>query len=310
MRSGRLRILAEGKIKPLKSQRRAQGKGKCSAKRSAQIPQRSRPDQLVAPLTPFQLYFNQTGLTNKADFLRDPAAAFFSNPDTDVGLPTPLNPQPLVTGQLGLELLTNPTQQLGVALPGQETSKDQAPEELSDPLVQGQQINFIYLSSPIVYKNSQAGRIVTMAQVHAQEWETSPGAHQQLLTGNPSNSELPISTGNGTEVHNDTGYEKTHQKLTPIPWSNFNTQGNNERLDIGSEVTTGLEDSWLQSLSITNNKDLGEALDLKTFDLVNPKDQQLSYPLVAGCTKNSITTHQQERTFNSIIKISSEMSKI
>ncbi|KAJ1123699.1 hypothetical protein NDU88_002167 [Pleurodeles waltl] len=38
-----------------------------------------------------------------------------------------------------------------------------------------------------------------MAQVHAQEWETSPGAHQQVLTGNPSNSELPVSTGNATE---------------------------------------------------------------------------------------------------------------
>ncbi|KAJ1117699.1 hypothetical protein NDU88_005896 [Pleurodeles waltl] len=270
MRSGRLRTLADGKVKPLKPQRRAQGKGKCSAKHSAPSPQSSRQDQLVTPLTPFRLYFKQTGLTNKADFLKDPAAAFFSNPDTDMGLPTPLIPQPLITG----ELLTNPTQQLGLALPCQETSKDQAPLEVSDPLLQGQQINFSYLSSPIAHKNSQAGRIVTMAQVHAQERETSPGAHLQVLTGNPSNSELQISTGNATEVHNDTGYVKTHQQSTPIPRSNFNTQGNNERLDIGSEVITGLEDSWLQSLSITNNKDLGEALDLKTFDLVNPKDQQ------------------------------------
>ncbi|KAJ1088557.1 hypothetical protein NDU88_001714 [Pleurodeles waltl] len=310
MRSGRLRILAEGQVKPLKPQRRAQGKGKCSAKHSAPCPQSSRQDQLVAPLTPFQLFFKQTGLTNTADFLKDPAAAFFSHPDTDVGLPTPLIPQPLITQQLGPGLLTNPTQQLGVALPCQETSKDQAPEELSDPLPQGQQINFSYLSSPIVHKNSQAGRIVTMAQVHAQERETSPGAHLHVLTGNPSNYELPISMGNATEVHNDTGYVKTHQQSTPIPRSNFNTQGNNESLDIGSEVITGLEDSWLQSLSITNNKDLGEALDLKTFDLVNPKDQQSSYPLVVGSIKNSITTHQQEITFNSIIEISSEMSKI
>ncbi|KAJ1163456.1 hypothetical protein NDU88_003914 [Pleurodeles waltl] len=309
MRSGRLRILEEGKVKPLKPQRRAQGKGKCSAKHSAPCPQSSRQDQPVAPLTPFQLYFKQTGLPNKADFLKDPAAAFFSNPDTDMGLPTPLIPQPLITGQLGPGLLTSPTQQLGVALPGQETSKDQDPEELSDPLLQGQQINFSYLSSPIAHKNSQAGRIVTMAQVHAQEQETSPGAHLHVLTGHPSNSELPISTGNATEVHNDTGYVKTHQQSTPIPRSNFDTQGTNESLDIGSEVITGFEDSWLQSLVITN-KDLGEALDLKTFDLVNPKDQQSSYPLVVGSIKNRITTHQQERTFNSIIEISSEMSKI
>ncbi|KAJ1156875.1 hypothetical protein NDU88_009592 [Pleurodeles waltl] len=199
MRSGRLRTLAEGKVKPLKPQRRAQGKGKCSAKHSEPSPQSSRQDQLVTPLTPFQLYFKQTGLTNKADFLNDPTAAFFSNPDTDVGLPTTLIPQPLITGQLGPELLTNPTQQLGVALPCQETSKDQAPKELSDPLLQGQQINFSYLSSPIAHKTSQAGRIATMAQVHAQERETSPGAHLQVLTGNPSNSELPISTGNATE---------------------------------------------------------------------------------------------------------------
>ncbi|KAJ1188562.1 hypothetical protein NDU88_005323 [Pleurodeles waltl] len=148
-----------------------------------------------------------------------------------------------------------------------------------------------------------------MAQVHAQERETSPGAHLQVLTGNPSNSEPPISTGNATEEHNDTGYVKTHQQSTPIPLSNFNTQGNNERLNIDSEVITGLEDSWLQSLSITNNKDLGEAMDLKTFDLVNPKDQQSSYPLVVGSIKNSITTLQQERTFNSITEISSEMPK-
>ncbi|KAJ1107303.1 hypothetical protein NDU88_004695 [Pleurodeles waltl] len=205
MTSGRLRILAEGKVKPLKPQRRTQGKGKCSAKHSAPCPQSGRQERLIAPLTPFQLYFKQTELTNKADFLKDPAAAFFSNPDTDVGLPTPLIPQPLITGQLGPGLLTNPTQQLGVALPGQETSKVQAPEELSDPLLQGQQINFSYLSSPIAHKNSQAGRIVTMAQVHAQEQETSLGAHLQVFTGNPSNSELPISTGNATEVYNDTG---------------------------------------------------------------------------------------------------------
>ncbi|KAJ1107870.1 hypothetical protein NDU88_005257 [Pleurodeles waltl] len=262
MRSGRLRTLAEGKVKPSNPQRRAQEKGKCAVKHSAPSPQSSRQDQLVTPLTPFLLYFKQTGLTNKADlFFKDPAAAFFSNPDTDVGLPTPLIPQPLNTGQLEPELLTNQTQQLGVALPSQETSKDQAPVELSDPLFQGQQINFSCLSSPIAHKKSQADRIVTMAQVHAQEQETSPGAHLQVLTGNPSNSELPITTGNATEVHNDTGYVKTHQQSTPIPRSNFNPQGNNERLDIGSEVITGLEDSWLQSLSITNNKDLGEALD-------------------------------------------------
>ncbi|KAJ1161794.1 hypothetical protein NDU88_002275 [Pleurodeles waltl] len=310
MRSGRLEILAEGKVKPLKPQRRTQGKGKCSAKHSAPCPQSSRQEQLVTPLTPFQLYFKQTEFANKADFLKDPAAAFFSNPDTVVGLPTPLTPQPLITGQRGPGLSTNQTQQLGVALPGQETSKVQAPEELSDPLLQGQQINLSFSSSPIAHKHLQAGRIVTMAQVHAQERETSLGAHLQVLMGNPSSSKLPISTGNETEVHNDTGYVKTHPQSTPIPWSNSNTHGNNERLVIGSEVITGLEDSWLQSLSITNNKDLGEALDLKTFDLMNPKDQKSGHPLVVESIENSITTHQQERTFNPIFELSSEMSKI
>ncbi|KAJ1163432.1 hypothetical protein NDU88_003890 [Pleurodeles waltl] len=93
MRSGRLRIPAEGNTRPSKTQRRAQRKSKCPANcsinRSAQRLQSSGPDQLVAPITPFQLYFKKSRVANKSDFLKDPAAAFFLNPDIDEwGLPT------------------------------------------------------------------------------------------------------------------------------------------------------------------------------------------------------------------------------
>ncbi|KAJ1158512.1 hypothetical protein NDU88_011200 [Pleurodeles waltl] len=70
------------------------------------------------------------------------------------------------------------------------------------------------------------------------------------------------TNGISTEVHNDIVHEGMRQQSTPIPRLNLNTQGSNERLDMGFEVATGImEDSWLQSLSITINKDLGEALD-------------------------------------------------
>ncbi|KAJ1216599.1 hypothetical protein NDU88_004200 [Pleurodeles waltl] len=88
------------------------------------------------------------------------------------------------------------------------------------------------------------------------------------------------------------------QQSTPISQSNLNTQGSNERLDMGFEVATGImEDSWLQSLSITNNKDLGEALDLKTLDLMNPKDQYLNKPLLRYCRKLK-QAKIDEATFN------------
>ncbi|KAJ1097436.1 hypothetical protein NDU88_002555 [Pleurodeles waltl] len=95
------------------------------------------------------------------------------------------------------------------------------------------------------------------------------------------------------------------QQSTPISRSNLNTQGSNERLDMGFEVATGImEDSWLRSLSITNNKDLGEALDLKTLDLMNPKDQYLNKPLLVSSTENSSSIPQKERPPNSIMEIS------
>ncbi|KAJ1095735.1 hypothetical protein NDU88_000891 [Pleurodeles waltl] len=101
------------------------------------------------------------------------------------------------------------------------------------------------------------------------------------------------------------------QQSTPIPQSNLNTQGSNERLDMGFEVATGImEDSWLQSLSITNNKDLGEALDLKTLDLMNPKDQYLNRPLLVGSTEYSSSIPHQEKPPNSIMEISSGISKL
>ncbi|KAJ1190295.1 hypothetical protein NDU88_007033 [Pleurodeles waltl] len=298
MRSGRLRLPTEGKVKTLRPQRGVQRKVNCSA----QSPQSSRLDQLVSPLTPLQVYFKKTGVANKFAFLKDPAAAFFSNLDTDVGLPTLLVPQPMATGQLGLEVSTNPTQQIGEDFPVQEASKRLALEVHNDCSAH-ERLNISRVtSSPIVRKNLQAGSIVIVAQVHVQERESLQGDQQQGTSVNPSNSEPLITTGILTEVHNDTVHEGMRQQSTPIPRFNLSTQGSNEGLDIGFEVATGtMEDSWLQSLSITNNKDLGEALDLKTFDLINPKDQYSNQPLLVGSTEYSSSILQQERPPNSII---------
>ncbi|KAJ1198915.1 hypothetical protein NDU88_002753 [Pleurodeles waltl] len=270
MRSGRLRLPTKGKVKNSRPQRGAQRK----VNRSVQSPRGSRSDQQEPPLTPLQVYLKKTGFSNKSTFLKDPAAAFYSNLDADVGLPTPLVPQPMATGQLRLEVPTNPTQQLGADLPVQEASKRLAPEVHNDRTAH-ERLNITRVnSSPTTCKNLQAGSIVTMAQVDVQERESSQSDQQQGASINPSNTELLLSTSISIEVHNYIVHEGMHQQSTPISRSNFNTQGSNERLDMGFEAATGkMEDSWLQSLSITNNKDLGEALDLKTLDLMNLKDQ-------------------------------------
>ncbi|KAJ1125201.1 hypothetical protein NDU88_003636 [Pleurodeles waltl] len=277
MRSGRLRLPTKGKVKTSRPQRGAPRKENCSA----QSPQNSRWDQQASPLTPLQVYLKKTVFSNKSTFLKDPAAAFFSNLDTDVDLPTPLVPQPMATGQLRLEVPTNPTQQLGVDLPVQEALKRLTPEVHNDRTAHERPNVSSVTSSPTVRKNLQAGSIVTMAQLHVQERESSQSDQQQGASINPSNTELLLSTGISIEVHNDIVHKGMRQQSTPISWSNLNTQGSNERLDMGFEVATGvMEDSWLQSLSITNNKDLGEALDLKTIDLMNPKDHYLNKPLL------------------------------
>ncbi|KAJ1219143.1 hypothetical protein NDU88_006714 [Pleurodeles waltl] len=300
MRSGHLRLPTKGKVKTSRPQRGAQRKKNCSA----QSPQNSRSDQQAPPLTPLQVYLKKTGFSNKSTFLKDPAAAFFSNLDTDVGLPTPLVPQPMATGKLRLEVPANPTQQLGADLPVQEASKHNDRTAHERPNISR------VTSSPTVRKNLEAGSIVTTAQVHVQERESSQSDQQQGASINPSNTELLLSTGISIEVHNDIVHKGMRQQSTPILRSNLNTQGSNERLDMGFEVATGImEDSWLQSLSITNNKDLGEALDLKTLDLINPKDQYLNKPLLVGSTENSSSIPQQERPPNSIMEISSGIRK-
>ncbi|KAJ1175818.1 hypothetical protein NDU88_001103 [Pleurodeles waltl] len=216
----------------------------------------------------------------------------------------------MATGQLRLDVPTNLTQQLGADLPVQEASKRLAPEVHNDCTAH-ERLNISRVtSSPTVCKNLQVGSIVTTAQVHVQEKESSQSDQQQDASINPSNTELLLSTSISIEVHNDIVHEGMHQQSTPILWSNLNTQGSNERLDMGFEAATGkMEDSWLQSLSITNNKDLGEALDLKTLDLMNSKDQYLNKPLLVGSTEYSSFISQQERPPNSIMEISSGISK-
>ncbi|KAJ1216348.1 hypothetical protein NDU88_003951 [Pleurodeles waltl] len=306
MRSGRLRLPTKGKVKTSRPQRGAQRKENCSA----QSPQNSRSNQQAPPLTPLQVYLKKTGFSNKSTFLKDPAAAFFANLDTDVGLPTPLVPQPMATGQLKLEVPANPTQQLGADLPVQEASKRLTPEVHNDGTAHERPNISRVTSSPTVRKNLQVGSIVTTAQVHVQERESSQSDQQQGACINPSNTELLLSTGISIEVHNDIVHRGMRQQSTPISGSNLNTQGSNERLDMGFEVATGImEDSWLQSLSITNNKDLGEALDLKTLDLMNPKDQYLNKLLMVGSTENSSSIPQQESPPNSIMEISSGIRK-
>ncbi|KAJ1143614.1 hypothetical protein NDU88_009920 [Pleurodeles waltl] len=212
----------------------------------------------------------------------------------------------MATGQLRLEVPTNPTQQLGVDLPVQEASKRLTPEVHNDRTAHERPNVSRVTSSPTVCKNLQAGSIVTTAQVHVQERESSQRDQQQGTSINPSNTELLLSTGILIEVHNNIVHKGMRQQLTPISRSTLNTQGSNERLDMGFEVATGImEDSWLQSLSITNNKDLGEALDLKTLDLMNPKDQYLNKPLRVGSTEYSSSILQQERPPNSIMEMSS-----
>ncbi|KAJ1130427.1 hypothetical protein NDU88_008780 [Pleurodeles waltl] len=170
----------------------------------------------------------------------------------------------MATGQLRLEVPTNPTQQLGVDLPVQEASKRLTPEVHNDRTAHERPNVSRVTSSPTVRKNLQAGSILTTAQVHVQERESSQSEQQQGTSIHPSNTELLLSTGISIEVHNDIVHKGMRQQSTPISRSNLNTQGSNESLDMGFEVATGImEDSWLQSLSITNNKDLGEALDLK-----------------------------------------------
>ncbi|KAJ1190485.1 hypothetical protein NDU88_007223 [Pleurodeles waltl] len=216
----------------------------------------------------------------------------------------------MATGQLRLEVPTNPTQQLGADLPVQEASKSLAPEVHNDRTAH-ERLNISRVtSSPTGCKNLQAGSIVTTAQVHVQERESSQSDQQQGTSIKPSNTELLLSTSISIEVHNDIVHEGMHQQSTPILRSNLNTQGSNERLVMGFEAATGkMEDSWLLSLSITNNIDLGEALDLKTLDLMNPKDQYLNKPLLVGSPEYSFFIPQQERPFNSIMEISSGISK-
>ncbi|KAJ1105488.1 hypothetical protein NDU88_002894 [Pleurodeles waltl] len=249
-----------GQTRPQRPQS-TQKKEKCPA----QGPQSSGLDQLVLLFTPLQVYLKKSGVTNKFAFLKDPAAAFFSNPDTDEGLPTPLVPQTLGIRQSGFDASTNSIQYLGLDLPLLEVPKKQAFKEYYASLVHERQNNLRVTSSPIAHKNLQVGSTLIMAQDHAQEGKTLQGDQQQGTTVNSSNTVPPVISGNLTEAYNNTVHAGIRQQSAPIPWSNFESQGIKERLDIGFDASTGnIEDSWLQSLSITNNKALGEALDLKT----------------------------------------------
>ncbi|KAJ1118811.1 hypothetical protein NDU88_006998 [Pleurodeles waltl] len=294
MRLGCVRVPTEGKTRAQRPQRRAQRKEKCPAQR----PQSNGLDQLVSPLTPLQIYFKKSVVTNKFAFLKGPAEAFFSNPVTDETLPTPLVPQTPGIKQSGFDASTTSIQHLGLDLPLQEVPKQQTSEEYNAILVHKRQNNRV-TSSPIACKNLQVGSTLIAAQVHAPEGETLQGDQQQGTSVNPSNTVPPIISGNLTEASNDPVYAGIRQQSTPIPWSNFDTQGIKERLDIDFDASTGsMEDSWLQSLSITNNKALGEALDLKTFDLTNPKEQYLNQPSLPENAKHSSATLQQEITSN------------
>ncbi|KAJ1089926.1 hypothetical protein NDU88_003066 [Pleurodeles waltl] len=203
----------------------------------------------------------------------------------------------MATGQLSLDVPTNPTQQLRADFPVQEASKRLAPKVHNDRTAH-ERLNISRVtSSPTVCKNLQTGSIVTTAQVHVQERESSQSDQHQGASINPSSTELLLSTSISIEVHNDIVHEGMHQQSTPISPSNLNTQGSNERLDMGFEAAPGkMEDSWLQSLSITNNKDLGEALGLKTLGLMNPKDMYLNKPLLVGSTEySSFISHTKGR---------------
>ncbi|KAJ1208500.1 hypothetical protein NDU88_003885 [Pleurodeles waltl] len=96
-----------------------------------------------------------------------------------------------------------------------------------------------------------------------------------------------------------------------MPQSSSAIQGAKEQLDIGFDASTGkMEDTWLQSFSITNDKVLVDALDLKTFDLSKTKEQYLSLPPLLEKANQSPAVLQQERVSNTIIEVSSDMSKL
>ncbi|KAJ1130237.1 hypothetical protein NDU88_008593 [Pleurodeles waltl] len=68
--------------------------------------------------------------------------------------------------------------------------------------------------------------------------------------------------------------------------------------------------SLVQSLSITNDKALVEAVDLNTFDLSNIKEQYLSPSQLSEKANQSLAVLQQEKVSNLIIEVSSDMSEL
>ncbi|KAJ1087591.1 hypothetical protein NDU88_000758 [Pleurodeles waltl] len=245
-----------------------------------------------APLpTPFQAYYKKPCSNGKFALLKDPTAAIYS--DVIEGLLTPMAPQILGSMQMQQGAFVDKTSSINPAplvirSTSDQRSKLESPLQKSAekqpavdpdlnldlPLEQPVDLQDMRMSSSndLTKKKPQANSTLIKAQVHV---STTTMAHSieeqdtQLIattTDNPHGLQLPIIFEDQSGVPKDSLFIETHLQLTPMLHQSQDTQGLKRRPEACSGLfTTELEDSWLQSISITNDKDLIQALGLRTF---------------------------------------------
>ncbi|KAJ1082238.1 hypothetical protein NDU88_002406 [Pleurodeles waltl] len=172
-------------------------------------------------------------------------------------------------------------------------------------------------SNASTQKKPQVNSALIKALVHVPATTMAHRISQQntqLITTtayNPHGLQLPIILEDQTEAPKDSLSIVTHQQSTPMLNQSPDTQGLKRRPEACSCLfTSELEDSWLQSISITNDKALVQALDLRTFVLPDTKQQHLDQSPWLQEAMICSTTLQEKKASTTVIEIASGWSDL
>ncbi|KAJ1184516.1 hypothetical protein NDU88_001322 [Pleurodeles waltl] len=131
------------------------------------------------------------------------------------------------------------------------------------------------------------------------------------VTDKPHSLQLPITLENMTDAPTDSLFIRTRQQSTPMLQESPDTQGFKRRLEAFNSLSiTELEDSWLHSISVTNDKDPVKALDLKTVVLPNIKAQHLDKSQRLKEANQCSTAPQQKKVSTTGIQVSNGWSDL
>ncbi|KAJ1107026.1 hypothetical protein NDU88_004423, partial [Pleurodeles waltl] len=158
-------------------------------------------------------------------------------------------------------------------------------------------------SNTLAQRKPQTSSTRVTALVHAStimnRYQSIGQQNTQLITtvtDKPHSLQLPITLENQADAPNNSLFIGTRQQSTPMLQQSRDTQGLKRRPKACNSLSiTELEDSWLHSVSIKNDKDLVQALDLKTFVSPNIKEQHLDQLLRLQETNQCSTTLQQKK---------------